>query len=397
MPFLPLARRSALVASAIALATTVVVAAPAIAAAPGTETITFTIDDIDYWAATPDGSKIVMSSYDESKILIIDTATNSISTAADPTSLLEGPGQIAITPDGLTAYVANYSRFTVAIVDITTGAITGEITDPAFSGPWALALNRAGDQLLMHDYNTEILYVIDIGTNAVIDSLDLSGAGTSATEDAWSVVVSPDGSKAFVVYDDGSIIVVDLTTLTVDDEFVPPALGYLPGSCVSPDGSTIYQADWESLSFRSVSLETGDVLATNPSTPRSPADPTSGTFCTVSPNGQSVFLTDQDASSPGVVTEYDAQTLALIATHSFDDVDLTQHVMVYSACEAYVTGRDGNAQTFDLDCAAAPELAATGTNSAVTGFAALLAALLLSLGGIALAVRRRYSAVRSNQ
>ena len=397
MLFLPLVRHSALAASVLALATTIVVAVPAVAAAPGTESISFAIDDIDYWDATPDGSKIVMSSYDDSTILIIDTTTNTISTVADSTAVVNQPGGVAITPDGLTAYIANYTGASIIVFDLVSGTISDEISDPLVTTPWALAISPSGDRLYVQDYTPEVLIEIDTSTNAVTDSLTLSPSGSSATQDAWSVFVSPDGSQAFVEYDDGSVIVVDLASFTVADAFVPPALGSLSGGCVSPDGMTVYQADWQSLSFRSVSLETGAVLATNPSTPRSPADPSSGTYCTVSPDGQSVFLTDQRASGPGLVTEYDAQTLALIATHSFDAVDFTQHVMVYSACEAYVTGRNGNAQSFDLDCAAAPELAATGTDSAVTGFAALLAALLLGLGGLVLAVRRRYSALRSSQ
>lgn len=392
-----LLRRSTGSGLVLALAASLFVAVPAMAATPGDTTFSLPVNNVEFWQPTPDGSRIVFSSYGDSAIFIIDTTTNMVSPVDDPFTLINGPAGVAISPDGLTAYVANFDAASILIIDIPTGTVTGEIVDSQFLAPWAVAINSAGDRLYVQEDNAGLFYMIDLGTNLVTSTVDVSAYGSSATHFVVRVFLSNDDALAYLEHSDGSIIVIDIANSSVADVFGSAGFDSSLGSCISLDGASLYQAQTTNLVIRRLSLETGLVLATNPSTPRSPADPVSPTNCTVSPDGKSVFFTDEPASGPGLVTEYDAETLALIAIHSFDDVDRTQQVMVFSACEGYVTGRSGTAQTLDFGCAAAPELAATGSPASPLLGSTLLAALLLVLGFGAVAVRARYRSARSSQ
>jgi DNA-binding beta-propeller fold protein YncE len=387
-----LLRRSTIAGVILALASTVFVAAPATAAGPGAESISFTKENTDYWDATPDGTYIVMSGYDDAEVRIINTVANTLTIVDDPLNVVDGPGAVAISPDGLTAYVANYNSATqqVLVIDIATATIVDGFTDPEFTGLWAIALSPSGDRLYLHDYLDNELYVVDPSTGLLIDTVVILPAGDTV----WQLHVSPDGSTMYAVYLDGSIDVIDLVSLTVSDSYTDVSLLEGNGSCMSPDGLSLYLPDQDATTFYRVSTATGAIGATNAVTEE---DLNSYSYCAVSPDGRSVYLSDSRSAAPGIINEYDAETLAFVAAYEFDAVDFTEQIMFFNACEAYVVGREGNAQTFSIDCAAAPELAATGSPSSPVLGSALLAALLLLLGFGAVAVRSRYSSVRSSQ
>ncbi len=388
-----LLRRSTIAGVILALASTVFVATPATAAGPGAESISFTWANTSYWDASPDGTYIVMSGYDDNEVRIINTVANTTTIVDDPLNLVDGPGGVAISPDGLTAYVANYNSSAtqqVLVIDIATATVVDGITDPGFTRVLTVALSPSGDRLYLHDYIDNELYVVDPSTGLLIDTLVILPSGAIVEQ----LHLSPDGSTLYAVYSDGSIDVIDLVSLTVSDSYTDVSLLEGNGSCMSPDGLSLYLPDQDATTFFRVSTATGAIVATNAVTEE---DLNSYSYCAVSPDGRSVYLSDMGSSAPGVINEYDAETLAFIAAYEFNAVDFTEQIMFFNACEAYVGGAQGNAQTFSIDCAAAPELAATGSPASPVLGSALLAALLLLLGFGAVAVRVRYRSARSSQ
>jgi len=389
-------RRSSLgVAVGLALASAVIIAAPATANAPGDLSVTFAAEDIEKSAVSTDGATIALSGESDDTVTLIRTATNTAVTVADPDTDFSGPGGVVFSLDGATLYLANYQGGNLIVIDVATATITEVIENAEFDGPWVLDISSTGDTLYIGDYNDDEVYFFDIDTSTVTDVIDVS----AQTGDVYGLYTSADGSQVFAVDDDGSIDVVDVATAALVDSWTDIVIGSSYGPCVSPDGSTLYQPDRNNAALYSSSLSTGAVLASNAATVQPQGS--EHTTCAVSPDGSSVFLSHYDALNPGSITEYDATTLAYVATYDFPAIEYTQQIVFFSDCQAYVVGYDGGAQTFDLDCAAAPvdpdpELAATGPDSAaVTGMAALAGGVVL-LGVLAVWIRgRRVAGARS--
>lgn len=378
--------------SALGLAAgmTLLLAAPAGAASPGDDVIAFTADDIENSSVSPDGSTIALSSYVDDTVTLIDTASG---VATTMTTGFGGPGGSVFTPDGSTLYVANYDIPNIAIIDVATATVTGLISG-VFSGPWVLEISPDGDTLYIGDYTSNNIFFNDIST--AITSLTATVDISASTDGIYGMYLSADGSQIFGVDEDGSVVVVDVATESVVDAWNDVTLGNSYGGCVSPDGTVLYQPDSNDSALYSSSLATGAVLASNVATQQTEYG--THTDCAVSPDGSSVFVSHWDAFDPGVVTEYDATTLEFIEAHLFTSLDFTQQIVFYSACDAFVAGYEGGAQSFQItdgDCApaaAAPddsELAATGLNASTTAGAAALAGIVILAGAGALVLRSR--------
>ncbi len=380
-------RVAALAVGGLVAAGTLFAATPAMAAAPGSLSIDFTADDIQMSGVSSDGATIALSSYVDSTIILIDTATNTATTVADPASEVNGPGGIVFSPDNATMYVANYGGGNLLVIDVATATISDVVVDSdgVFGGPWVLARNLDGTTLYVGDYDNKAVYFFDIASATVTSSVDISAATTYI----YGLYASADASQLFAVDADGSIDVISVATAMITDTWTDAVPGDSYGGCVSPDRLSLYQPDTLNTAIYRSSLVNGDVVASNLATIQPQNSEHTG--CAVSPDGASVFVTHRDAHDPGSVTEYDAATLAYVATHVMVDVSYTRQIQFYSECRAYVAGDNGDAQTLDLDCAAAPakpELADTGFGGQSVTATAWFSALLLGAGLLALARRR---------
>lgn len=380
-------RVATLAIGGLAIAGALLAAGPAMAATPGTLSIDFSGENFEMSAVSSDGATIALSSYNDSTITLIRTATNTAVTVADPDGDVNGPGGIVFSPDDSTIYVANYDGGNILVIDVQTATITSGLSDSdgVFDGPWVLARDLAGTTLYVGDYNTSNVHFFDIGTATVTDSVNISANTTGL----YGLYASANASQLFAVDSDGSIDVINVVTATALDPWTDAVLGDSFGGCISPDRLSLYQPDANDTALYKSSLVNGDVLASNLATvqPQNSAH----TSCAVSPDGASVFVSHYDALDPGAVTEYDATTLAYIATHDFAQVEYTQQIQFFSACRAYVVGYNGGAQTLDFDCAAAPavpELADTGLDGQTVAITVGLSALLMSVG--LLTLRRRH-------
>lgn len=381
------ARIATLAVAGLAVTGALLSANPALAAAPGSLSIDFSGANFEMSAVSSDGATIALSGYNDSTITLIDTATNTATAVTDPGGDISNPGEIEFSPDNSTMYVANYGAGNLLVIDVATATVSSVVvdTDGVFNGPWVLAQDPAGTTLYIGDYTAGEIHFFDIATETVTTSVGIA----MSTQYIYGLYASADGSQLFAVDSDGSIDVIQVNIATATDSWTDAAPGDSYGGCISPDRLSLYQPDTNNPALYKSSLETGAVLASNLATVR-PQD-SAHTSCAVSPDGASVFVTHFDAIDPGSVTEYDATTLEYIATHDFPGIEYTQQIQFFAACQAYVVGYYGDAQTLDLECAAAPavpELAATGLDAQGVAVTAWFSALLLGIGALVLHRRR---------
>lgn len=92
-------------------------------------------------ALTPDGSTAYITN-DAGKVLVMDTATNTIASDTIDVGAEGIPGQLAITPDGAAAYVPNSRLGTVSVIDIATTTVSATID--VGEDPWFVAIGCPG-------------------------------------------------------------------------------------------------------------------------------------------------------------------------------------------------------------------------------------------------------------
>jgi YVTN family beta-propeller protein len=162
-------------------------------------------------AISPDGSRVYVAQGNGGHIWVIDTATNSISaTIALASSSL---GDVSVSPDGKTLYVVGETNGSssnseyVEVINTQTNTATTSISLAVRSlGIGRLALTPDGSRAYVTgDGGT--LSVIDTTKNAVATSLMLGNGNL------FGVAVTPDGTRAYVGnVDDNKIYVLDTAT-----------------------------------------------------------------------------------------------------------------------------------------------------------------------------------------
>jgi LPXTG-motif cell wall-anchored protein len=373
-----------------------VIASAANAATVGAAVVSFDAEDIYYSATSADGAIIAYASYDSDEVILFDTATGTTQVVSDPDTDINGPGAVVFTPDGATIYVTNYNSGTLGSVieiDVATAAVVDTISPSAplfFGGPWTLAISPDGNYLYIGDAVLDDFMTYDI----VNDAWNTE----STVGDQVATFVSLDGNTAYVFDYYGQIDVFDVT------DPMNPALsdswtnlsGEFYGACVDSGVTTVYVPDNNSSSLYAVSLTDGSIVVENDATnPNSESQYS----CAVSPDDSSVFVTDYDfgdQTAPGdpvvqggLVTEYNASTLAQVKQYDFSGVAFTQMMNFYNSCDAYVAGYYGNAQQLTLDSGDCATLPDTGASQTLVITLASVGGALLVLGVIAMALARR--------
>ncbi|MHA3022321.1 Ig-like domain-containing protein [Mycobacterium sp. BMJ-28] len=174
-------------------------------------------------AVTPDGKQLFAASYTDNKVLVIDTATGTISR----TLTLAGkqPLSVAIGVDGKTAYVGSASvnadgspaldkngnpvGGTISKISTSSYKVTGTVTNVGV-GPLTLTVAPDGKKIYVVSYglnnqstpapNAVYVFASNAGKGTLI-----SGVGEHAT----AITVSPDASKLYVAGSDSTVYVVE--------------------------------------------------------------------------------------------------------------------------------------------------------------------------------------------
>jgi len=364
-------------------------ALPASALTVSPDHAAFYSTDNEFSAVSPDGSVIAYSGYSDSTVTLLNTATHTTTLVTDGGSDLNSQGGVVFSPNGATLYVANYSD--IVVIDVATHSVTGTLTSSDFNGPWTIAISHDGTKLYVGNYDNKKIVTYNLGTDAT--------TVTSSVAESYALFVSPDDSTVYNMGYNGDVDVFNTGSLLVTSSFTN-VTGSFYSACVNSNASVLYMPDYGASKLYAVSLATGDILATNDTD--LPAG--NNQSCAVSPDDTKVFVTNTSIggtsgdyttiTDPGTVTELNAATLALAGSHDLSGVAYSEMINFYDACNAYVAGYYGNAQSFKFDDAcvvggaaiAEPTLASTGLNANDAG--ALVLALTLA-GAIAFAVRRR--------
>ena len=203
-----------------------------------TNTVTATIHvgtTPDFIAVHPTLPVAYASNHDGDNVSVINTNTNLV-TATIPVGLL--PAGVVVHPAGTFAYVANNGNSnTVSVIDTATNTVVANIPAGGApgSGPYGIAINRAGTRLYTARPGGGTLVVIDTTTNTVIATI---GVGTTPT----NVAINPSGSRVYVSNSaSNNVSVIDTASNTV---IATVGVGPHPlGIGVDPSGTFIYVAN----------------------------------------------------------------------------------------------------------------------------------------------------------
>jgi gliding motility-associated-like protein len=184
---------------------------------------------------SPDGSKIYVTNEHPNDIIghgtvdIINTVTHNITATI---AVGESPLGIVLSPDGSKIYVANQGSNFLSVINANTGVAIGQI--PLNQGVSSLAFTHDGSQLYVTTTSGASVSVINTATNQVIKTIDVG-------LNPISMAVSSDDKKVYVVNEDvHSVSVIDNQTKTVIATIDLPG-GESPFSIyLSPDGTKAY-------------------------------------------------------------------------------------------------------------------------------------------------------------
>ena len=236
-------------------------------------------------AATQDGKRVYVSTFDGKNIYAFDAETNAlISTLQFGSELRE----ITLTPDDKYLYVPDYNENVVHIVSTKDNTLKGDI--PVGTNPHMVAFGDAGKYAYVTAEAGNVVTVIDTKKATVVDNIPVgeTPVGIAASPDSKTIYIanysagevsflstksqsviatvslpgnpravasSPDGkwlyavcaypSKGFVISVENQSVVADFS------------VGATPRNViVSPDGKTIYVASFESLNLYAINAET---------------------------------------------------------------------------------------------------------------------------------------------
>jgi YVTN family beta-propeller protein len=238
-------------------------------------------------AVSPDGHKVYVVNGGGNSVSVIDIATG---TVAPPISVGNGAAGIAITPDGSRICVVNSVDSTISVISTASGVVSATI---AVQGdPTAIAITPDGSKALVGGDQSWFVSVIDIATGQLATSFPVS--------DIQDLVLSPDGSKAYVL-DGITIQVFDVSSAAAVGQITLPE--EIVSLAITPDGKTAYAM---SAVQESPPRIVNSVFA---------LDLASGTIAATIPiGGRLSGLAITPDGSRAVVPNASAETLSVIAT-----------------------------------------------------------------------------------
>lgn len=200
-----------------------------------TNTVTATVHiggSVQSLAVGAGGASVYVVSVNESDdggtVSILDTATNTI-TATIGLAAGNYPSSVAVTPDGETLVVASHDG-TITVIDTFTKAVVRTLGVGGYAN--RVAVSPDSQQVwVAHDDNYPQVSVITLSNGQVED---IATGDYPSTQD---VIVSPDGSRAYVLGD--GITIVDTSTKAV----IATVAGVFGRDlAVSPDSRYLYLA-----------------------------------------------------------------------------------------------------------------------------------------------------------
>jgi YVTN family beta-propeller protein len=189
-------------------------------------------------AITPNGRTAYTAVGSSDSVVPVDLETSTAGTAIP----VACPTTIAIVPGGQKAYITQSCGTTVVPLDLSTNTVGTPIE--VGERPWGVAVSPDGETVYATTGtgalgSADALVPIDVHTNVPGPPISLGPAGDPA-----SVVVTPDGSTAFVAMEQDDVIVpVDLVAHTSE---APIPVSTKPvGLALTPDGTELFVTHYE--------------------------------------------------------------------------------------------------------------------------------------------------------
>jgi YVTN family beta-propeller protein/VCBS repeat-containing protein len=231
-------------------------------------------------AAAPDQTKVYVANGWSNTVSVIDTATNTVTATI---AVGSGPVAVAVSNDGSRLYVANASGNSVSVVNTATRAVISTVAVGAF--PNGVTVSRDGNRLYVTNQNSNTVSVINTAaaTPSVVATLAVGGSPSSVAVGATRALVTNQGGNSITVID---------TTLATPTVISTIALANAAPTKVilSKDGTVAYVANGnDTLSVIDMTKPTLAVVSTV--TTDSVAEYSAHSLA-LSADGTRVYLTD---------------------------------------------------------------------------------------------------------
>lgn len=217
-----------IIVSGIAAALLVAVAAAPTAAVRAFGRPSESVGNQSVAAQTAGAGKAYVGLFKDNGVAVLDLATQRVlETIAVP----PGPHGLVATPDGSKVFVSSDGASTVSVIDPATDRVVDSIeVGPT---PHGLAISADGQRVLVSGFGTDQAEVIDTSTDQIVGRVPVPQPHNSA--------ISPDGQRAYVgsqKQGQTALVVVDLNKMIqtgrIPLDQAPRALSY------SPDGRWVY-------------------------------------------------------------------------------------------------------------------------------------------------------------
>lgn len=146
-------------------------------------------------AFSPAGDRLYVSSRDAGTVTVFRLPGN---TALDTITIGGAPQRLAVTADGSTLFAAN-EAYGVSVVSLPSGTLEPVI--PLDGSGYGLALTPDGMQLYVTNPITGKVFIVDVGTRRVVNTLTIGGAPRN-------VAFSSDGRIGVLTDGDGRVVFV---------------------------------------------------------------------------------------------------------------------------------------------------------------------------------------------
>lgn len=170
-------------------------------------------------ATTPDGRRAFVTNIRSGSVTVVDLAAGK-ALASLPTG--EGAEGVAVTPDGAQVWITNRAADTLTVLNASSLEVVATIPCAAF--PIRAVATPDGRRVLVTNARSGDLAVLDVASRTVERRVALPVAATETAGRLFGdtfgdssvpigIVVTPDGTRAFIAHANADVItVVDLST-----------------------------------------------------------------------------------------------------------------------------------------------------------------------------------------